>query len=230
MKNKTYIVIDESGAIHQKNNNFFVIAGYITQRIYSVKSCHKKLEKHIKDKYPKTNKYEELKACYLKPTQKAEFLNELFKIPTTIPIGIIVDKKHLIKRNKHDENIKYNYFLGLLLNFLLENHQELFPHDDITLILDNRNVKVGSLNSLEDYLNTTLGLTKEKNFKVFYYDSKGHRTVQMADLIANTFFGYYNYKNKGSTYYKVPALKNAIISKFPYKYFGKTNDKKALTQ
>lgn len=31
MKNITYIVIDESGAIHQKQNDYFVIAGYITK-------------------------------------------------------------------------------------------------------------------------------------------------------------------------------------------------------
>ena len=50
MKKITYIVIDESGATHQKENDYFVIGGYITQQIYSVKSTHKKIEKEIKEK------------------------------------------------------------------------------------------------------------------------------------------------------------------------------------
>ena len=78
MKNITYIVIDESGATHQKQNDYFVIAGYITKQIYSVKSTHKKIERELKIKYPYLNKYKELKGCYLNSKQKAEFLNELF--------------------------------------------------------------------------------------------------------------------------------------------------------
>ena len=48
IKNITYIVIDESGATHQKQNDYFVIAGYITKQIYSVKSIHKKVERDLK--------------------------------------------------------------------------------------------------------------------------------------------------------------------------------------
>ena len=33
IKNITYIVTDESGATHQKQNDYFVIAGYITKQI-----------------------------------------------------------------------------------------------------------------------------------------------------------------------------------------------------
>ena len=33
MKNITYIVIDESGATHQKQNDYFVISGYITKQM-----------------------------------------------------------------------------------------------------------------------------------------------------------------------------------------------------
>ena len=37
MKNITYIVIDESGATHKKENDYFVIDGYITKQIYYIK-------------------------------------------------------------------------------------------------------------------------------------------------------------------------------------------------
>ena len=118
MKKTTYIVIDESGATHQKENDYFIIAGYITKQIYSIKSNHKKIERNLRNKYPTLSKYKELKGCYLNATQKSEFLNELLKTPTTIPIAIIIDKKHLFKRTQHDENIKYNYFIQILLSYI----------------------------------------------------------------------------------------------------------------
>lgn len=219
MKNITYIVIDESGATHQKQNDYFVIAGYITKQIYSVKSTHKKVEKQLKIDFPYLSKYNELKGHILKSNHKAMFLNELFKIPSTLPISIIIDKRHLFKRNKHNENIKYNYFIQILLSFLLHNYYNLLDGDEIQLILDNRNVSIGSLNSLEDYLNSALGLIYNKKFKVVYKNSCEHREVQMADLVSNVLFGYYNFRNSLSTYYRIPALKRAIISKFPYKFF-----------
>ena len=224
MKNITYIVIDESGATHQKQNDYFVIAGYITKQIYSVKSIHKKIERELKMKYPYLNKYKELKGCYLNSKQKAEFLNELFKVPTTIPISIIIDKKHLIKREQHDENIKYNYFIQILLSYLLHKFSGLINGDEIQLILDNRNVSVGSLNSLQDYLNSALGLIYDKKFEVKYRNSNEHREVQMADLISNVMFGYYNFRSKYSTYHLIPSMRNCIISKFPYRYFEEPNN------
>lgn len=228
MKNITYIVIDESGATHQKENNYFIIAGYVTKQIYSVKSTHKKIEKDLRDKYFYLQKHKELKGCYLKPRQKAEFLNALFQIPNTRPIGIVIDKKHLFKREHHNENIKYNYFLQLLLSYLLHNYPALLESEEIWLLLDNRNVSVGSLNSLQDYLNSALGLVYNKVFRVKYKNSTEHREVQMADLVSNAIFGYYNFRSTSSTYQLVPALKKTIISKFPYKTFTEPNIKKQI--
>ena len=219
MEKMTYIVIDESGAMHQKENDYFVIAGFITKQIYSIKSRHKKVEKEMREKYSYLNRYSELKGLFLNSKQKIEILSTLLESPTLIPIAIIVDKKHMIKRNNHNENIKYNYFLQLLLHYLLVNYANLFLYEKIELILDNRNVSVGSLNSLQDYLNAELGLVFDKQFKVYYKNSKDHREVQVADLIANTLFGYYNYRTNHSTYKKISAFKNTIISKFPYKEF-----------
>lgn len=219
MKDITYIVIDESGAIHQEKNNYFIIAGYITRQIYSVKSTHKKIEKELKQEYSYLNKYSELKGCYLKAQQKAYFLNALFGIPTTIPIAIVIDKRQLFKREQHDDNIKYNYFLQILLSYLLHNYPKLIDGDEIQLILDNRNVKVGSLNSLQDYLNSALGLIYDKKFNVVYKNSHEHREVQMADLISNVMFGYYNYRSPSCAYYLIPGMRNTIVSKFPYKHF-----------
>lgn len=219
MKDTIYIVLDESGAMHQKNNNYFIIAGFITRQIYSIKSAYKKIEKEMRNKYSHLAKYNELKGAYLNSSIKIEMLNVMLQVPTTIPIAIIIDKKQCSSSVNHNENIKYNYFLQILLKFIITNYSHLIVYEKIELILDNRNVSVGSLNSLEDYLNAELGLIFNKVFKVHYKNSREHREVQMADLISNVLFGYYNYRTKFSTYSKIPAFKNIIISKFPYKKF-----------
>lgn len=143
----------------------------------------------------------------------------MFKVPNTIPIAIVIDKKHLFKRTQHDENIKYNYFIQILLSYLLHNFSGFMNGEEFQLILDNRNVSVGSLNSLQDYLNSALGLIYDKKFNVIYKNSGEHREVQMADLVSNVMFGFYNYRNDNSAYCLIPAMKNTIISKFPYKKF-----------
>ena len=38
---KTYIVLDESGAMHLKKERYFVIAGFITRELHKVTSAHK---------------------------------------------------------------------------------------------------------------------------------------------------------------------------------------------
>lgn len=225
MNDITYIVIDESGAIHQKDNRYFIIGGYITKQIYSIKSLHKKIEKDLKEQYPKLSKLKELKGCYLTSNQKAIFLNQLFDIPSTNGIAIIVDKKYVIKRTRLNENIKYNYFLQVLINYLFVNYPHMMKSKKFQLLIDNRNIKIGSLNSLEDYLNTSLGLLYNKEFTVKYRNSAEHREIQVADLISNVLFGYYNYDNNNSAYYKIPKMENLIISKFPYKHFEEPHSK-----
>ena len=189
MEKMTYIVIDESGAMHQKENDYFVIAGFITKQIYSIKSRHKKVEKEMREKYSYLNRYDELKGSRIKTRHKIEILNKTLSTPTTIPLAIVIDKKHTVKRKKHNKNIKYNYFLQILLKYILINYLSLVNTERIELLLDNRNVSVGSLNSLEDYLNAELGLEFDKEFKVHYRNSKEHREVQIADLISNVIFG-----------------------------------------
>ncbi|HIQ94883.1 TPA: hypothetical protein IAB29_07150 [Candidatus Ventrenecus stercoripullorum] len=47
---KTYIVLDESGAMHLKNERYFVIAGFMTRELHKVTSAHKKVEGIVKER------------------------------------------------------------------------------------------------------------------------------------------------------------------------------------
>ena len=52
-----------------------------------------------------------------------------------------------------------------------------------------------------------------------YRNSEEHREVQIADLISNVLFGYYNYRVNDKVYTRITAFTKIIISKFPYKEF-----------
>ncbi len=106
---KTYIVLDESGAMHLKNERYFVIAGFITKELHKVTSSHKRIEEIVKrrKKIP-ISKRIELKSSHINDSQQALFLNELYSLPDVIPIAIVVDKENL-KKFGASENVAYNF-------------------------------------------------------------------------------------------------------------------------
>ena len=202
---KTYIVLDESGAMHLKNERFFVIGGFITKDLHKIKSCHKKAERIVKlRKNISINECVELKSSKINDNQQAIFLNALYDIDGIIPVVIIVDKYNL-KKFKASENIAYNFFVKTLLNYLFNsNIDELFVNE-IELRVDNRNIRVKELKDLETFLQMEFDLL-ELNFTVKYLNSKYNRDVQMADYIANLFWKKYNKLNEAT------AQVNKILS------------------
>lgn len=216
---KTYIVLDESGAMHLKKERFFVIGGFITNDLHKVKSTHKRIERIVKlrKNIPIDTKVE-LKSSRLNVNQQALFLNELAKIDEVIPISIIVDKDNLNKL-KATENLAYNFFVKTLLNYLFNSNINLLNTYDIELRVDNRNVSVKQLKDLETFLEWEFNI-KNLNFSVKYLNSKNNRDVQMADYVANLMWKKYNVSNE-----KLSKKTNIInlmhISKFPIKLFNK---------
>jgi len=213
----TYLILDESGAIHLKNDRYFVIAGYVTTQLHKIRSVHKKLEKQIKDEN-NINMSRELKASFLRPKNKARFINELCATNALVPVSIIVDKEVLRKRNI-EENVAYNMLVKNLLKFLLTYKSDLFPTKNITLLLDNRSIKIKYQNELETYLDWEIGEIFARDFKVEYKNSAKAREIQVADYLANVIYGRYNYIDTEKTSSLIPYFSSIIISKFPYKEF-----------
>ena len=76
---RTYIVLDEFGAMHLKNERYFVIAGFMTRELHKVTSAHKRIEEIVKQRknIPITQKIE-LKSSKINDSQQSLFLNELY--------------------------------------------------------------------------------------------------------------------------------------------------------
>lgn len=215
---KTYIVLDESGAMHLKNERYFVIAGFITRELHRVTSVHKKIEGRVKRRknIPLSEKVE-FKSSKINDNQQAIFLNALYAINGTIPIAIVVDKYNLTKFGA-SENVAYNFFVKNLLKYLLKCNISLLETHNIELRVDNRNTSVKTLKDLETFLEWEFEL-KNLDFKVKYLDSKDNRDVQMADYVANLMWRKFNCQNEKLSK-KVFNISNTYLSKFPIQLFG----------
>lgn len=219
-----YLVLDESGAMHLKNERYFIIGGYLTTNINKVKSCHKKIEKEVLTiKKIGFHNHRELKSSNITPKQQATFINDLLKINEVIGVSITIDKYQL-DNFKASENLAYNYFVKNLINYLLNcNIPILNEAYNIVLLLDNRSTAVKNANDLETFLNLEFvySLSYEKNFIVKYLDSKKNREIQMADYIANALWKSYNFTEHKIIYHlDMDLFKLIKQSKFPFKTFG----------
>ena len=162
---KTYIVLDESGAMHLKNQRYFVIAGFMTRELHKVTSVHKRVEVVVKErKNISINKKIELKSSRINSRQQALFLNELYNLSSVIPIAIIVDKDNLSKFGA-SENVAYNFFVKNLLKYLFKCNIPMLQTNEIELRVDNRNTSVKTLKDLETFLQWEFELM-DLDFKV----------------------------------------------------------------
>lgn len=215
---KTYIVLDESGAMHLKNERYFVIAGFITRELHKVTSSHKRVEEIVKvrKKIPVAEKIE-LKSSHINDSQQALFLNELYSLSNVVPIAIIVDKDNL-KKFGASENVAYNFFVKTLLKYLFKCNIPILQTKQIELRVDNRNTSVKTLKDLETFLQWEFELM-DLEVEVKYLDSKDNRDVQMADYVANLVWKKYNCPNEKLSR-RVPQYYKTCISRFPFKLFG----------
>ena len=214
---KTYIVLDESGAMHLKNERYFVIAGFITRELHKVTSAHKKTEEIVKKrKNISIKKKIELKSSNINDSQQSLFLNKLFSLSDVVPIAIVVDKENLKKFNA-SENVAYNFFVKTLLKYLFKCNIPILQTNQIELRVDNRNTSVKTLKDLETFLQWEFELM-DLEVEVKYLDSKDNRDIQMADYVANLVWKKYNRENEKLSK-KAPKYYKTYISKFPLKLF-----------
>lgn len=221
-------MLDESGAMHLKDERYFVIAGFITRELHKVTSSHKRVEEIVKQrKNIPINKKIELKSSHINNSQQALFLNELYSLSEVVPIAIVVDKENL-KNFGASENVAYNFFVKTLLKYLFKCNIPILQTNQIEIRADNRNISVNNLKDLETFLQWEFELM-DLEVKVRYLDSKNNRDVQMADYVANLVWKKNNLPNEDLSR-RVPHYYRTYISKFPIKTFGHNPSIKQMEQ
>jgi len=224
---KVYVYIDESGSIHKNSKTrFFAVGGYFTffEGKNKIISLYKKCNKEIKDKR-KIDLKKEIKSYDMKDEEKINIFNKVEEVKDFCGIAKVFDKKVMTKEII-ESNIFFNYAVKLLFSdciIPLLNLKKINEKVEFITSVDNRNIKVGDLKNLENYLKTEFCLTNFE-FKITYYNSETNFGVQLADLIVNTFYNIY--KNRKIVQKVISTLKKDKfrISIFPgYKIKGRTN-------
>lgn len=214
------IVIDESGNFG-KDGRYFVIACVDTENYKAIYNMMKKEMLDIKNRYPKLAKLHsnEIKACDSNMNIKKEVLTKISYKDLKISY-IVIDLKYVKQNLLRHSNLLYNYALKLLIDKMDINDKNTSV---LNLICDNKTIKTGSANTLEEYLRIHLLFEKKMNieFNVQYKDSnaKDAFVVMAADYISNAIYAYYE-RNK-EILYNIINKKIFSIVKFPKNKFGK---------
>ncbi|BDR73313.1 hypothetical protein K144316041_20210 [Clostridium tetani] len=212
-----FLYFDESGNLGT-DGRYFVIACIITKDNKELENKMKKVLLHIKRNYKdvKWNRHE-IKANSCKPKIKRIIYDTIMKKDIQIAY-VVADKIWVEDRLKDDKNCLYNY----LLRILLENFKKIFRNNKINLILDNKTIKVKSINSFTDYIriymNYELGLNSEISVKYMDSSSKKAYNIQAVDYVANAIFAKYEYGY--NDYYDLLKQKICCNELFPRRKFG----------
>lgn len=213
-----FLYFDESGNLGV-DGRYFVIACILTEKPKELENKMDKILLHIKKNYKNLqwNGYE-LKANSCKPWIKENIYKGIVEKDIQIAY-VVADKLWIEDRLKQDKNCLYNY----LLSIMLDNFKSVFRNNKVHLILDNKSIKVKSINSFEDYIrihvNYRLRLNSEISVQYMDSSSKKAYNIQAVDYIANAVYGKYEYSY--STYYDLIKNKICCEELFPYKKFGK---------
>lgn len=209
--------IDESGNLGTAGR-YFVIAAVETKNTKKLHRDSKKALLNIKTQFPRIIKgSHEIKAKNANGICKDFYIRNVCSTNTRVSY-IVLDKNNLQPRFLEDKNRAYNYLLRLLLDNIGIMQNECF-----FIGLDNKSIRVGSLNSFEDYINIHFNYEKCINtkIKVMYIDSDSNHgySIQAADYAANSIWAKYEYNDEflynqlGSRMYK--------RLRFPLDLFGK---------
>lgn len=204
------LFIDESGDLGKKGR-FFVIAALIPNNTKRIKNLIKHCCVSFGDKKPLS----EIKGTHLTFPQRQQLINSMLSKDDFRIVYITADKKYLTPELFQRKSICFNYLTQHMLRPIIKETNE-----DIELILDNRNIKVASGNTLRDYLEIEAITKWDYKHKIHlkYLDSKNSKNLQAVDVIANTIFQKYERHCTHSYRLLEPQIRYG--KRFPFKNFG----------
>ena len=189
-------LVDESGNLGTKDT-FFVMAAFNTPKRNEFKNILKRFyTKNLHSDLAYT--HPEIKGSALTFPQKQILFTSFCNNGNFNYSYIVANKTKMSLCQLKDKNITYNYLLGLLIQEIIKSN---FHLPQISLHLDNHDVKVSSKNSFEDYIKikAKFELGYQGEITVDYFDSHVNRLIQAADVIANTIWQKYE-KNYNGAY------------------------------
>ena len=199
------LFIDESGNLGRKDR-FFVIA-----LLYP---ANKKRLLNIAKHFNARMGIGEIKGSDLLVSDKQHLLFKMNKEPDYSISYIVADKQYINSpKLRQDKNLCFNYLFMHLLQPIISQINE-----DVNIIADEHSVRVGSKNSLQDYIRIKAYYewSFRKSVNISFIDSKQSKLVQIADLAANIIHARYNYDKRHL--YEMLNINYSV--RFPHVWFG----------
>lgn len=201
------IFVDESGNLGTQGR-YFAIGALITEDGKRIRNI---LKRHCAARG--LDEYKNREATF--PEQQ-DIAQKIKKVDDH-QIGYVCVDKTMIQseRLRADKNLLFNY----TFTYLMKEIVAADPGQDLSLLIDNRNQKVGSTNSLGDYLRIKAYADWgfEHGITTRYCDSKDSKLVQVADFVSGTVLE--KYKRERNHVYDI--LQPDISVKFPNAQFGR---------
>jgi hypothetical protein len=197
------VYLDESGDLGWKfdapymrggSSRFLTIAMLITPKDKAAKP--KRLVKKLY-KYTGAEPKQELKASHLDDEERKWFSQKaadmLLANSEIKLVAITVKKENVWEHIRQDPNKLYNYMIKLALI------DQISQSPQVSLIHDERSVKVKSGNSMADYLQSTLWFERNSRtvLQTTPMESKNSLGIQFADYIANFIWRRHEFNDSG---------------------------------
>lgn len=200
------VYVDESGDLGT-GGRYFVIGAFCTEDGKRVRNVIKK--------YCASQNVSELKNFGMSFEDRQDIAHKIKK-KSDHKIGYVcVDKTKIQSSHlRADQNLLFNYTFSYLAQQLISAEKQ-----DVRFVIDNRNQKVGSINSLGEYIRikayTEWGFAY--NIQTEYFDSKADRLIQAADFVSGNC--YQRYRSGKKHIYSI--LKPDVSVRFPNSQFGR---------
>lgn len=214
------LFIDESGNPGRGRGRYFTIACVAVNSI-NTKRVQRKMKKEtlkIKQNYPNKNwRNGEVKAASLRKEERASLVSKIVQTPISI-YYITIDKYNIREVMFEDKSRSYNYWLKLIIDNVLADNTDCLA---MNIYIDNRNTKIASGNSFDDYIHihVQMELVKDINLNIKYLDSHKSFGIQIADFISNGI--NLRFMNQNDIIYKEFNTIYVCAECFPRKNFGK---------
>lgn len=214
------VFVDESGNSGHGMGRYFTIAFVVCPSglTKKLRRAMRKASKDIKDTHPlKSWKNGEVKAALISKDERRRILSKICKCDLQV-YTIVVDKHHLVERMYDNKGASYNFWMKFVIDDIVADHPNL---TNLNFFIDRRTIKVGSLNSFEDYI--TIHLVFEKslhNLKIFvkYPESHTDYGIQAADFCANAINQFHLSGNHDLIDSIQPSIRYPV-QHFPYQSF-----------
>jgi hypothetical protein len=211
---KVYFALDESGKLSINDIcTHFIIGGFIYSDKDYVKNAIRKTEAAVKAKYHiSTNT--ELKGSGFNESAVADFINGVFDEAhdKIIPVFSVVSKDELGENFTMSESLAYNFFVDNLFHYYSKRLGFTRYANDISILMDQRNLKKDEENDLENILKTNY-IEKPYSISTYYMSSKNADVIRFADILDHVIYHLFNNKDGDKTQYFKEHIKEAYLKR-----------------